>query len=129
MTTKEINKGNKLIAEFITLEIKDGWYYFDHPIICECELSYFKNFEFHSSWDWLMPVVEKICSLNLGKKRGVIFDLYPSSKSAFLQVREQKDNMGYPIVRYYPEEHENRSFIEHTYYACVEFIKWYNKQK
>jgi hypothetical protein len=119
MNTKEINKGNKLIWEFMG-EPSLG--------LIPSKLEDYKFIWYHSDWNKLIQVIEKICSLDLGKKKQVIFDLYQSSKNAFLQVREQKDNMGYPIIRYYSEEHDNRSFIEHTYYACIEFIKWYNKE-
>ena len=53
MTTQE---GNKLIAEFMGKKfIEDGNSMWDGKVsICV------ENLEYHSSWNWLMPVVEKI---------------------------------------------------------------------
>ena len=53
---------NKLIAEFMGLSIKEGvCYYTDaddmFPMGIEVEEPYLP---YHTSWDWLMPVVEKI---------------------------------------------------------------------
>ena len=55
-------KNNKLIAEFMGLSIKEGvCYYTDaddmFPMGIEVEEPYLP---YHTSWDWLMPVVEKI---------------------------------------------------------------------
>jgi|TARA_R110001606_G_scaffold3111_1_gene13461 hypothetical protein len=53
---------NKLIAEFMGLSIKEGvCYYTDaddmFPMGIEVEEPYLP---YHTSWDWLMPVIEKI---------------------------------------------------------------------
>jgi len=128
MKEKDILKNNKLIAEFMGAEFDIENYTFD-VLADEYNPMSLNDMLYNKSWDWLMPVVEKICNLNLGEKRQVIFDLCPSDKAAFLQVREQKDNLGYPIVRYYPEEHKNRLYLEHAYCACIEFVKWYNENK
>ena len=49
-------KNNKLIAEFMELEVEDGLYYYT------TSMDDYKTdtLYFNSSWDWLMPVVEKI---------------------------------------------------------------------
>ena len=54
-------KNNKLIAEFMGLRINSyGDYNIDKEIMgfdmIVCSLT---DTKFHSSWDWLMPVVEK----------------------------------------------------------------------
>lgn len=55
-----IEYNNRLIAEFMELEYEDGLYYYttlwdDHKTT---------TLYFNSSWDWLMPVIEKIESKN-----------------------------------------------------------------
>jgi hypothetical protein len=66
-------KDNKLIAEFMGLDTTDGVYY--NHIVKEIdkqhstlslkkyqyksELTHFILLKYHTSWDWLMPVVEK----------------------------------------------------------------------
>lgn len=53
-------EGNKLIAEF--MEMKDSSLGYDIPDSFRCHWTHCEDddFMFHSSWDWLMPVVEKI---------------------------------------------------------------------
>ena len=51
-------KNNRLIAEFIGLRWESkpnytGWYKGEHRVASDETLCY------HSSWDWLMPVVKK----------------------------------------------------------------------
>ena len=52
---------NKLIAEFMGLETPNG-IYFEHLTKDgkRSKLTHFILLEYHLSWDWLMPVVEKI---------------------------------------------------------------------
>ena len=49
-------KNNKLIAEFMELEVEDGLYYYT------TSMDDYKTdtLYFDSSWDWLMPVAQKI---------------------------------------------------------------------
>ena len=47
-------KNNKLIAEFMGDE---------HPL---AEVTHEASYRYHTSWDWLMPVVEKIEKLEVG---------------------------------------------------------------
>jgi len=57
--------------------------------------------EYHTSWDWLMPVITNI-----------------------LEKCSELDDMEryHCIIDQIPQ-------IDHTYKAVVEFIKWYNKNK
>src|SRR6185437_13454507 len=65
----KIIEGNKLIAEFMGIKDnpnKKGYYY--HPL--KKDWGTIKGFKYHSSWDWLMPVVEKIRNIdwNVGQR-------------------------------------------------------------
>jgi len=85
MEQSEIIEGNKLIAEFMNFKetfvkkYEGGKYDFDIPngftliketettiegewceILMEQDMCMIEDLIFHSSWDWLMPVVEKI---------------------------------------------------------------------
>lgn len=54
-----MTEGNKIIAEFMGLpsyENMTGKYWL-HPLDKNKEVS---QFNYHTSWDWIMPVVEKI---------------------------------------------------------------------
>ena len=82
--SKEIIEGNKLIAEFM-----------DKPPHIMPEL-----LKYHTSWDWLMPVVEKIGSLS-----------YNDSNNKFQ-----------PSVERFLEND-----IESIWRQIVIFITWYNQ--
>ena len=88
-------ENNKLIAEFM------GGY----------ETEEFEDY--HSDWNWLMEVVDKIESMDfvLNIRQGHVSIVNNSGKTPFYT--------GSDIVE--------KSKIESVYNTCVEFIKWYNK--
>ncbi len=58
------------------------------------------SLKYHSDWNWLMQVVEKILNL----------------KNVYAEKRQKLFNSISPN-------------IETTYNACVQFVQWYNQQK
>jgi len=89
-------KENKLIAEFMQKGSKSlGIYDFDG---CHYRLDELK---FHTSWDWLMPVVESI-----------------------FERLDSRDNSATEIKKYML-----LCCLDETYNAVVEFINQYNKNK
>lgn len=94
-----INENNKIIAEFMGPEWHKDFFK-DVCIISTSNISY----KFNTSWDWLMPVVQKIGDEYLNTP----FD-------------ETYSNL--------TEHYENIWTIEDTYKAVVEFIKEYNQNK
>ncbi len=54
---------NKLIAEFMGYEVKHGKCY--SPKYNDGTIS---PMQFNASWDWLMPVVEKVLKMKLGEE-------------------------------------------------------------
>lgn len=118
MTQEEILEGNKLIAQFMgetLLPIKEGDLY---PIItCTTGL---KQTRYHASWDWLMPVVEKIESFdnsNIDSRVSIernTCSIYYDNRSDLYEFNAWNDGW---------------SKIQITYSHIVEFIKWYNENK
>ena len=53
-------KSNKLIAEFMGLETIDRCYFEHLTKEGDRELTHHILLKYHTSWDWLMPVVDKI---------------------------------------------------------------------
>ena len=51
---------NVLIAEFMGLETPDGCYFEHLTEEGNRELTHHMLLQYHTSWDWLMPVVEEI---------------------------------------------------------------------
>lgn len=130
MTQEEIISGNKLIAEFMAIRNSDGTLYRNKaggyqagtlhfsglPInYCVPPIDYASQ-QWDSSWDWIMPVVEKIEGLNWSTEINFIPSLGHlfSFISAGARLGEPKR---YPIK------------IDAAYSAVVEFIKWYNLNK
>lgn len=140
MTDQKILENNRLIAEFMggkfnsqvrfRMAQNDIWL----PIHGVCrydtvEVGKGKILRYHKSWDWLMPVVEKIIEIKLPKNHSVVYDMIFETKKICLQVRKQEGNLGHPILRYYSEDEGDLSLIEHLYNSAIRFIKWYNKNK
>jgi len=70
---------------------------------------------FHYSWDWLMPVVERIESLGYGVTIGM-------GTYCIIQNDWKED-----LEEIYSMTDNNKLFC--TYNAVVKFIKWYNINK
>lgn len=127
---KEILENSKLIAEFMGM--KNISSVNQHPEYKDQEGDYWfpERMEYHLSWNWLMPVVEKIAKLQfkpvevINNGEDSYYDnIYPrtfgmvNADTRKFMVRLNK----FPL-------HQSNSLIEATYYAVIEFIEWYNKQ-
>ena len=110
---ENIIENNKLIAEFLG-ETKQPFEFSQFGYINslgEWKDTFFDNqLKFHSDWNWLMEVVEKIESL------GYRIEIVKHICRIYLSNKETI------IIS------ENTPKIEAVYIACVEFIKWYNNQ-
>lgn len=112
MTTEQsIIENNKVIAEFMGVE--------KHLINANGERWAFKNFKYnryHTDWSLLMPVVEKIESLN----EVCDFNInYCSVYGNEVHVSNLFKNTFQP----YTEKAETK--IEAVYNACLKFIQYY----
>lgn len=121
MENEQILAGNKLITEFIGGKINNTDFYGN-----------FEGYEYHSSWDWLMKVVEKIENIDI---RNNGYD--------FPKVKFQGDHVeifAYATYRgtsFYWKKwysltgtfnnhvHQVDTKIEAVWLAVVEFLKWY----
>jgi hypothetical protein len=105
-----VEEGNKLIGEFMNHPFIKKWKCYNY----KGEFPY-KDLKYHSSWDWLMPVVEKISEkkVDVSISHACGYDLWHCSISG-------------PYEQ--PPYIHNRSNImtEAVWLAVVEFIKWYN---
>lgn len=98
---KTTTENNKLIAEFMGVHSTDNKSWFDGLELHKAGLPFSygaSKLKFHSSWDWLMPVIENIDHLEYESER-----------------LNKIDNAI-----------KTRSIVD-TCQAVVEFIKWYNK--
>lgn len=107
MKTEE---NNKLIAEFMGYKVmeEDKFLTEDYPkgtdlnkVMVDVAMKY------HTSWDWLMPVVEKIWTITGHRSLW------------YHEVNEE--------TTIYGKTEAGVSNIADAYSAVVEFIKWYNE--
>ena len=81
--------------------------------------------KYDTSWDWLMPVVEKIESIH-SSFHGY-FGVHISSNSCCIQGTRLDTRPGKEHYAYFNEV-VNETKILATFYAVYQFIIWYNKQ-
>ena len=149
MTTTE---SNKLIAEFMGMPkqiIKDGrsghkqlvfglgvesdlaqkfhiGEYSTKSFVDDGDNIYYALFctelEYHSSWDWLMPVVEKIESI---KTEEGGYSVQIEDNECIIFTSQHQRELGHGLIEY----NTPQAKLMATYKAVVEFIKWYNENK
>jgi hypothetical protein len=137
-------ENNKLLSEFLcTTQKTEG---LDDCYIYNGMAYHIEDFNFNTDWNWLMEIVEKIESLGssevIDKKIYSRFEIYGNH----IQLDWRKDNQdllrlevcqkqmlthkGYSCKEYKRIDIEkNTTRMEALYIACVEFVKWYNKNK
>jgi hypothetical protein len=125
MNKEEIIEANKLIAVFMGGKIKI------HNI---SNLEYFANLshgmsfippklKYHESWDWLMPVIEKICKLKIGDGVEYVEYAYPRTFGMINDEGEFMVHLNGFQLQY------GETLIEATYKAVVDFLTYYRKLK
>lgn len=131
---KEIIEGNKLIALFMggitsdmNRRIVGGYQNIWIPIhgICDwttIELGRGKTVEYHSSWDWLMPVVEKIMNTKCYEEETYMVSI----SNDFVWIDQYIGDRVYFSGNSY--EDRQRPLINKVWDACVFFIKYYNNK-
>lgn len=108
---KDIQEGNKLIAEFMGGKYDANEYWWVLPNINTMVL------EYHTSWDWLMPVVEKIPTLNPDKGRlWFEFEISRCHCRIYTNIDEEWKNNG-------------STTLEATWKTVNDFLTWYNQNK
>ena len=142
MSEQEIIEGNKLIAEFMggiyvrredlfdSHIIEEFIYNNNHPILKNNikTTEHLYHLRYHLSWDWLMPVVEKIGRLNSLEENGEWFNFViqngkvPTNTycTCIGRVGEYSRNLGNV------SSGKSSSLIESNWLCIIEFIKWYN---
>jgi hypothetical protein len=122
---------NKLIAEFMGLKdrIENDVFY---------SISGYDACQYHKSWDWLMPVVEKIESLDLKEYgyqwEGIDGKTEHNNGSICVEIEQNGCwiymNLSLDPFHTFNEKSRGIDFptkIEATYAAVVEFIEYYNE--
>ena len=112
---KTTEENNKLIAKFMGAVFHkhiNEWYDWDGLYMGE-------SLRFDTSWDWLMPVVEKIENIQDDVENNSI-----RAHKFDVEIRQHCCTIHGTEI----EVTEMGSKILCVYYAVVEFIEWYNNQ-
>lgn len=117
-------KKNDLIAQFMGYE-RDKMEYFipQHGKINSqgnwIDTFSKENLKFHKSWDWLMPVVEKVNSTVF---EGNACRVTMRSNATLIEKVGEEGWEAGPIVT-------GEVMLKNTFKAIIEFIEWFNNQK
>jgi len=123
MSKEEILENNDIIAKFMGGKyetnlpfeyIKTGWT--NTPANDNQQIAQSHQFKYNFSWNWLMPVVEKIESFK--------HPVYICGNNC--QIYEKKSwgkDIGWFTDSY------GRDKLEAVYLAIIDFINWYNQNK
>lgn len=113
-------QGNKLIETF--MGYRKGWNSYGQDIIVindtPVQTQQGKKTKYHTSWDWLMPVVEKINKIAIDDYGQVEVVIYPSHCEIYTSGREL-------LI----EVEDRSSLIYNMYLTVVAFIQWYNSNQ
>lgn len=133
-------ENNKLIAEFMGDKSADTQEQYD-----EFVENGFKSNTWHTnelcydaSWDWLMPVVEKIEKTSwvsndlLATWTEQPFNVHIKTSDTEIEIdgihKSSKVYQSSPF-NYGTKDIKGKSKLELTYLICVNFIQWYNQNK
>lgn len=135
MYDNQIIENNTLIAQFMGLDEDNR--YVPTEMLPHKDYNLYqgifemRELQFHISWDWLMPVVEKIESLEFNGRS--VWTTIKTFKTS------HKNNYHEMMFRVYKEDGESFLFeydsewfdtkITAVYFSVIEFIKWYNLNK
>ena len=122
----------KTIAIFMGLfQDEKGFWGFDYtPNHLRCHSDRIKDiYQYNRDWNLLMEVVEKIENLPSRTLQGTYYlgnevKIYKAinTNTHYCEINLVKES-GYRIVSI---QFNKESKIKSVYYACLEFIKWYN---
>lgn len=136
MEAISIEEGNKMIAEFMDIKVKEKphshktWYSIHYEVYDRINNDYafywpLDKLKFNSDWDWLIPVVEKIESIK-DEYHGY-FGVYISSNNCTIQATNFRPDKRIPDPPHYFSDWTLENKIMSTWTAVVYFIKWYTQ--
>jgi len=113
---KEETEDNMLIAEFMGNKMNGVFYISGYDANFPTQrLVHPNDLEYHESWDWLIPVVDKIRDNNCIVS--IRFNRQINTTNTHISCFENK---------WLKDINISGVGIESTYKSVIEFIKWYN---
>ena len=142
-TTQQTIENNKLIAEFmgydankveVTIPKFKRLIAFNTQSIKETSIKCFESsifkfneLEFHSSWDWLMPVVEEIEQNKKYFKKELQLNI--TKYSVCWQTIDNEALILSPNVFHKYGTYAGVEKLQAVYNSVIDFINWHNKNK
>ena len=115
------NNFNLILEQEIQIESNNGWGLVHQDCV------FVRDLIFHSDWNWLMEVVEKIENTKI-KDYSISTDI--TDDKTFINVWHYGDGGKWSIlISNLNEEYKDFNKMQRTYKAVVKFINFYNKQK
>jgi hypothetical protein len=110
-----VEEGNKLIASFEGFKtyVMNGYTNVEYS---DDNVRTIQDTHYHSSWDWLMPIIEKIEDFR-DENSCALWNF--KTEQCFVEVVENKTSE--TIL-----ECDGMDKLDASYNAVVEFIEWYN---
>ena len=131
MTSQEIERGNRIVGEFMGFRMFDKKYPRNHGIgapEADWKDMIIQKAKYHSSWDWLMSVVEKIEAMsdNIIEKVWISIQGKTCSMWNYYDPSEVLRKAGSDTP--YKIRTIGGTKIESVYKAVLQFLEWYNSQ-
>ena len=114
-------ENNKIIAEFMgAIEVRKDNFKFPNRTGLPLQIG---TINYHSDWNWLMEVVEKIETLKV-QDLSFNFNIQKDRVSlSYIHINDPKKSTEMFF------EWGQKTKIENLYKIVLEFIKWYNENK
>lgn len=133
MEANEILEGNKIIAEFMGViyhpptRTEDYYYMGGYKEWEYPDGTFYQtdDLEYHTSWDWLMPVVEKIENMGYMTIIGANAAFGGHYMNIMTGIKMPNDTFKNP-TKFMGAEDTKLATI---YSAVIQFINWYNTNK
>lgn len=127
----DTTENNKMIAEFMgglynnqaRLSLQSNEIWLPYHGVCNYKNNNGKCLKYHSSWDWLMEVVEKIESLE-NEENYYLYDVIIFPDAVLIESKDIGE-----IILINKSKGTFTTKIEAVYTACIEFIQWYNEKR
>ena len=127
MNTKEIIKGNKIIAKFMEYDIKpaDDFYSYERAVYKTERFIHqipVQDLDYHTNWKSVMDVINKIESIKLEIFGITTYPKFTITKN-WCGVEDENNQSLFNFVL----ETTSPKTIEPIWIVILDFIKWYNQ--
>lgn len=125
---KDVVASNRLVAEFMGGRYEPNYRQAPKNIpVFAIDAGSVEDLKYHSSWDWLMPVVQKIEDLEDGKPK---FEIWISKFNVLaLRLPHGGASLRKEVPHSRIEITPDCSKIQAVWLSVIAFITWYNTQQ